>query len=227
MADLSLDTPITPDRSTKLPSLDPAGNFEVDDILSLSTKSDIGLNQVDNTADASKPVSSAQQNALNAKADTSALSSHTGNTANPHSVTATQVGLGNVDNTADANKPVSSAQQTALDGKAAGTVIADYVAPTTATSSATHTFNCAGKSTYQIPDNATNTTITLENIADGQRVTVSGNNTVVGFSVAIAHATFTIYGDQTVITNETTNTHFSIDIERVGTNLLISQATFG
>lgn len=46
------------------------------------------------------------------------LSSHTGNTSNPHSVTKSQVGLGNCDNTSDANKPVSTAQQTALDLKA-------------------------------------------------------------------------------------------------------------
>jgi len=45
------------------------------------------------------------------------LSSHTGNTSNPHSVTKAQVGLGNVDNTSDLNKPVSTAQQTALDLK--------------------------------------------------------------------------------------------------------------
>lgn len=46
------------------------------------------------------------------------VNAHLIDTANPHSVTATQVGLGNVDNTADANKPVSTAQQTALDLKA-------------------------------------------------------------------------------------------------------------
>jgi hypothetical protein len=42
---------------------------------------------------------------------------HLSNTANPHSVTASQVSLGNVDNTSDANKPVSTAAQTALDLK--------------------------------------------------------------------------------------------------------------
>ena len=45
------------------------------------------------------------------------LTSHTGNTSNPHSVTKAQVGLGNVDNTSDASKPVSTAVQTALDAK--------------------------------------------------------------------------------------------------------------
>lgn len=57
------------------------------------------------------------QTAIDAKADASALTSHTGNTSNPHGVTKAQVGLGNVDNTADTAKPVSTAQQTALDGK--------------------------------------------------------------------------------------------------------------
>jgi hypothetical protein len=43
------------------------------------------------------------------------LTSHTGNTSNPHGVTAAQVGLGNVDNTSDTNKPISVEQQTAID----------------------------------------------------------------------------------------------------------------
>lgn len=37
------------------------------------------------------------------------LSSHTGNTNNPHNVTKAQVGLGNVDNTADSQKSVNYA----------------------------------------------------------------------------------------------------------------------
>ena len=57
------------------------------------------------------------QGDLDAKADASSLSSHTGNTSNPHNVTKTQVGLADVDNTSDANKPVSTAQQTALNLK--------------------------------------------------------------------------------------------------------------
>lgn len=59
----------------------------------------------------------AKQSAIDLKADTSALSSHTSATNNPHSVTKSQVGLGNVDNTSDANKPVSTATQTVLDSK--------------------------------------------------------------------------------------------------------------
>lgn len=60
---------------------------------------------------------------LATKADASALTAHTTNTANPHNVTKSQVGLSNVDNTSDANKPVSTAQQTALNLKADQTAL--------------------------------------------------------------------------------------------------------
>lgn len=48
------------------------------------------------------------------------LTSHTGSTSNPHSVTKDQVGLGNCDNTADLDKPVSTATQSAIDNAVAG-----------------------------------------------------------------------------------------------------------
>lgn len=78
------------------------------------TKASVGLANVDNTSDANKPVSTAQQTALNLKAN---LASPTF-TGTVSGVTATMVGLGNVNNTSDAAKPVSTAQQTALDLKA-------------------------------------------------------------------------------------------------------------
>lgn len=87
------------------------------------TKSDVGLGNADNTADINKPVSTAQQTALNAKADSTALTAHTQDTANPHSVTKVQVGLGNADNTSDVNKPISTATQTALDAKLDSTIL--------------------------------------------------------------------------------------------------------
>lgn len=55
------------------------------------------------------------QNALDAKANNSALTNHVNNKQNPHQVTKAQIGLGNVDNTSDLNKPISKAQQKALD----------------------------------------------------------------------------------------------------------------
>ncbi len=56
--------------------------------------------------------------AVAGKADASALTAHTGNKSNPHSVTKAQVGLSNVDNTSDLNKPISTAVEAALEGKA-------------------------------------------------------------------------------------------------------------
>lgn len=89
-------------------------------------KGDVGLGNVDNTADSQKPISSATQTALNAKADSATLTSHLNNTSNPHATTKAQVGLANVDNTSDANKPISAATQVVLNQKA------DAAATTTA-----------------------------------------------------------------------------------------------
>jgi len=72
------------------------------------------VSNVDNTSDADKPVSTAQQTALNLKAN---LASPTF-TGTVSGITNAMVGLGNVDNTSDADKPVSTAQQTALNLKA-------------------------------------------------------------------------------------------------------------
>jgi len=73
-------------------------------------KADVGLSNVDNTSDANKPVSTAQQTALNLKAP---LASPTF-TGTVSGITKSMVGLGNVDNTSDANKPVSTAQAAAI-----------------------------------------------------------------------------------------------------------------
>jgi hypothetical protein len=111
------------------------------DLANTSTaRSNLGLGNVDNTADTAKPVSTAQQTALDAKqpldSDLTAIAALT--PTNDDVVqrkagawtnrTPAQlktdlvlvkgdVGLGNVDNTADTAKPVSTAQQTALDAK--------------------------------------------------------------------------------------------------------------
>lgn len=61
-----------------------------------SAPAQVGLGNVDNTSDEDKPVSTAQQAALDA-------------------LTKDDVGLDNVDNTSDINKPVSTAQQAAID----------------------------------------------------------------------------------------------------------------
>ncbi len=75
------------------------------------------INNVDNTSDANKPVSTATQTALNLKSDSSTVNAHIRNVSNPHAITKAQVGLGNADNTSDLNKPISTATQTALNLK--------------------------------------------------------------------------------------------------------------
>ena len=88
------------------------------------TAEQVGLGNVDNTSDINKPVSTAQQEALDKlKSDLESiigstgtdLSAHLKDFDNPHKVTKDQVGLGNVDNTADKDKPISDATQKALD----------------------------------------------------------------------------------------------------------------
>jgi hypothetical protein len=102
-------------------------------------KSDVGLGNVDNTSDASKPVSTAAQTALDLKAP-KADPTFTGTVSG---VTKAHVGLADVDNTADTAKPVSTAQQTALDLKAnlAGPTFTGTVAATNLTLSGNLTVN--------------------------------------------------------------------------------------
>lgn len=98
-------------------------------------KEDVGLDQINNTSDANKPISTAVSSALNQKSDVG--HSHSASdiidfstavaTAAPVksvngktgvlSIDKTDVGLGSVNNTSDANKPISIATQSALDAK--------------------------------------------------------------------------------------------------------------
>lgn len=105
------------------------------------TKADVGLNNVNNTADANKPISTSTQTALDGKqpldsdltaiaglnpADNDVAQRKAGAWTNRTpaqlktdlGLVKADVALGNVDNTSDVNKPVSTAQQTALNGKA-------------------------------------------------------------------------------------------------------------
>ena len=79
-------------------------------------KSDVGLSNVDNTSDTSKPVSTSQQTALNLKVDkTTTVNGY--NLSSNINLNKSDVGLSNVDNTSDTSKPVSTPQQTALNLK--------------------------------------------------------------------------------------------------------------
>ena len=137
--------------NTKLDGIEAGAEVNVVDSVAGKTgvvtlvKGDVGLANVDNTADSAKPVSTAGQTALNLKANLASptftgtvggvTATHVGlgNVTNESKATmfssptftgtvagvsATHVGLGNVTNTSDANKPVSTAQQTALNLKA-------------------------------------------------------------------------------------------------------------
>ena len=82
-------------------------------------KADVGLANVDNTADMNKPISIAMQAALDGKANVGESGVTSVNTrTGAVTLTKADVGLTNVDNTSDLNKPISTATQTALDGKA-------------------------------------------------------------------------------------------------------------
>lgn len=86
-------------------------------------KKDVGLDNVDNTSDLDKPISTATQTALD-ELDTNLtddildvddrLIDHINDFGNPHRVTKTQVGLSDVDNTSDLDKPISRATQREL-----------------------------------------------------------------------------------------------------------------
>jgi hypothetical protein len=100
-------------------------------------KTMVGLNNIDNTTDANKPVSTAAQTALDLKANSADVTTSLALKANLASPTftgtvsgidKTMVGLNNVDNTSDANKPVSTATQTALDLKANSTDVTTSLA---------------------------------------------------------------------------------------------------
>lgn len=123
---------ITDELALKAPIASPTFTGTVSGI----TKAMVGLSNVDNTSDISKPISTLVQAALNNKADLShahSTSSVTGLdatlaakapldsptfTGTVSGITKTMVGLGNVDNTTDLGKPISTLTQTALNAKA-------------------------------------------------------------------------------------------------------------
>ena len=78
------------------------------------TKGMVGLSNVDNTSDASKPISTPTQNALDQKAN---INNPTF-TGTVNGITKAMIGLSNVNDTSDADKPISTSTQTALDLKA-------------------------------------------------------------------------------------------------------------
>lgn len=158
------------------------------------TKSQIGLGNVNNTSDANKPVSTAQATAIadakkagtdaQATADEAkdAISDHTSNKSNPHSVTKSQVGLGNVDNTSDANKPVSTAQATAIaDAKKAGTDAQSAIDAHEALTNNPHGVTAAQVGLGNVPNVSTNNQKPTFTAASSLSALTSGNTLSVQF----------------------------------------------
>jgi hypothetical protein len=102
-------------KSNYVPNTRKLNNYTLDSDITL-IKSDVGLSNVDNTSDINKPVSTAQQTALNLKVDkTTTVNGY--NLSSNINLNKSDVGLSNVDNTSDTSKPVSTQQQTALNLK--------------------------------------------------------------------------------------------------------------
>ena len=96
----------------------------IQNLTAAQAKTLLALNNVDNTSDADKPLSTANVAALALKEPTITAGTNTQYWRGDktwQTLNKGVVGLGNVDNTSDALKPVSTATQTALDGKAAAT----------------------------------------------------------------------------------------------------------
>jgi hypothetical protein len=126
-------------------------------------KAMVGLTNVDNTSDANKPVSTAQQTALNLKANI-ASPTFTGTVGG---ITKAMVGLTNVDNTSDATK--NSATATLTNKRITKRV-------TTEASSATPTINTNNCDIHKITALAVNITNMSTNLSgtptDGQMLLI-------------------------------------------------------
>ena len=130
-----------------------------DSLYQPTAKAQVGLGNVDNTSDEDKPVSTAQQAALDA-------------------LTKDDVGLDNVDNTSDINKPVSTAQQAAIDAAGGGSSFDQDLnttdSPTFATLTTTSTI---ATDVYAVDVGATGT-VTADEVTTDQ---INSTSSVVSF----------------------------------------------
>jgi len=190
--DPNLSGTLTTSIGLKAPLESPAFTGTVSGI----TKSMINLGNVDNTSDANKPISTAQQSALDTKAPLESPAF----TGTVSGITKSMVGLGNVDNISDTNKPISTAQQTALDLKAPinnPTFTGTVSAPTVASSNnSTHVATTAYVKAVigDLIDSAPETLDTLKEIADslGNDPDLSGTLTAaIALKAPIESPTFT------------------------------------
>jgi len=147
------------------------------------TAASVGLENVDNTSDINKPVSTATQTALDLKANQSttytktevdaevtaastsaslALTAHGDLTNNPHSVTATQIGLGNVEN------------------KSAATIIGEIVDSDIPSTITRDSELSAHTSLTNNPHSVTKTQVSLGNVTNESKTTMFTDPTFTG-----------------------------------------------
>jgi len=112
-------TTIASSLSSKAPLASPTFTGTVSGI----TKSMVGLGSVDNTSDEAKPISTATQTALDAKASNTALSNHEADTTNIHGIADTSV-LATATTVATAKSEAITAAGTAADTKVSNAVAA-------------------------------------------------------------------------------------------------------
>ena len=167
------------------------------------TKADVGLNNVNNTSDANKPISIATQSALDQKVDKNNAVFE----GEVVGISKSNVGLGNVDNTSDANKPISIATQDALDLKA------DIESPT-------FTGVVSGITSAMVGlGNVNNTTDLNKPISTATQTALNlkADKTYVdsGLSTKVNNATYTndINNLQTTIDNLTSSSDAAIDLK--------------
>jgi len=148
------------------------------------TKSDVGLGNVDNTSDINKPVSTAQQTALDLKAN--------------------QTSISNIDNTSDANKPVSTATQTALDLKANKLTTVNNSTATAYTflasdSNTCHIVNTSAATTRTVPSDTTAPDIAIGDSIEVQNIGTGVVTFVAASGVTIRSSlTLVMYGQYSV-----------------------------
>ena len=183
--------------------------------------SKVGLGNVDNTSDASKPISSATQAALDLKAP---LASPTF-TGTVSGIDKTMIGLANVDDTSDLTKPISTFTQAALDLKQ--NALTNPVTGIGTVNSIPKFSGASALGNSNISDNGTlvsvTTDATLNGLSLGRGPGNFDNNTVFGksaLSVNTAGINNTAIGFESLFSNTTGESNTAIGINALRLNTL-------
>jgi hypothetical protein len=183
--------------------------------------SKVGLGNVDNTSDASKPISTATQAALDLKAP---LASPTF-TGTVSGIDKTMIGLANVDDTSDLNKPISAFTQAALDLKQ--NALTNPVTGIGTVNSIPKFSGALALGNSNISDNGTVVSVitdaTLNGLSIGRGPGNFDNNTVFGksaLSVNTAGINNTAIGFESLFSNTTGESNTAIGINALRLNTL-------